>query len=117
MFISKLDLLKGYWQVSLTPRAREASAFVTRDGLYECEVMPFGMKNAASTFQTLMTIILGGIRGCTMYIDDIVIYSRTWEKHLRILERVFQAIQKAGLVVNLQKCEFGKAQVIFLGHE
>ena len=74
-FISKFDLLKGYWQVGLTPRARKISAFVTGDGLYECKVMPFGMKNAAATFQRLMNLITYNLEGCVVYIDDLVIYS------------------------------------------
>jgi len=61
-FITKIDLLKGCWQVPLTERAKPISAFVVADGLYECEVMPFGMKNASSTFQRLMNIVVGGVK-------------------------------------------------------
>ena len=116
-FITKLDLLKGYWQVALSPRAQEISAFVTSDGLYECKVMPFGMRNSAATFQRLMTLILKDITGCAVYIDDILIFSSSWDDHLLTLEKVFKAISEAGLVVNLKKCEFAKANVIYLGHE
>ena len=116
-YISKLDLLKGYWQVGLTRRAQEISAFVTTNGLYECTVMPFGMRNAAATFQRLMNLILRDIEGCAVYIDDIIIFSKTWQEHLQILERVLKAISEAGLVVNLKKCDFAKARVVYLGHE
>ena len=74
-YISKFDLLKGYWQVGLTPRAQAVSAFVTNNGLYECKVMPFAMKNASATFQRLMNFITQGLEGCVIYIDDIIIYS------------------------------------------
>ena len=82
-YISKFDLLKGYWQVGLTPRAQTASAFVTNKGLFECKVMPFGMKNASATFQRLMNIITQELEGCVVYIDDIIIYSDDWFTHLK----------------------------------
>lgn len=59
--MSKLDLLKVYWQVPLSPLAKEISAFVTADGLYVCNVLPFGKKNAPATFQWLMNIITSGL--------------------------------------------------------
>ena len=110
-------MLKGYWQVPLTKRAKSISAFVTADGIYECEVMPFGMKNAASTFQRLMNIITQGIKGCVVYLDDVIIFSDTWEEHVDQIRELFVAIKKAKLVINLSKSEFGKATVIYLGHE
>ena len=116
-YISKFDLLKGYWQVGLTPRARMASAFVTKRGLFECKVMPFGMKNAAATFQRLMNIITQDLEGCVVYIDDIVIYSQDWNTHLDRIRKLFEALRRAGLVVNLRKSEFAKATVVYLGHK
>ncbi|XP_066945203.1 uncharacterized protein [Macrobrachium rosenbergii] len=116
-FITKLDLLKGYWQVPLSDRAREISAFVTPFGLYECKVMPFGMKNAACTFQRLMNRVICGLEGTEIYIDDLVVYSNDWQTHIFRLRKVFEALRAAGLVINLGKCEFGKAKVVYLGHE
>ena len=116
-FISKFDMLKGYWQVGLTERAREVSAFITKNGLYECLVMPFGMKNAAGTFQRLMNIITKDLTGCVVYIDDVVIYSDDWETHIDRIKSFFSAVKDAGLVINLAKCEFARAKVIYLGHE
>ncbi|XP_066971749.1 uncharacterized protein [Macrobrachium rosenbergii] len=84
-FITKLDLLKGYWQVPLSDRAREISAFVTPFGLYECKVMPFGMKNAACTFQRLMNRVICGLKGTEIYIDDLVVYSNDWSMHMLTL--------------------------------
>ncbi|PIK33460.1 hypothetical protein BSL78_29725 [Apostichopus japonicus] len=71
-FVSKYDLLKGYWQVPLTKRAKEISTFVTPDGVWACNVMPFGMKNAPSTFTRLMNIVCKGLKGCGTYIDDVI---------------------------------------------
>ena len=94
----------------MTDRAREISAFITSDGLYECLVMPFGLKNAASMFQRLMNHITHHIKGCVVYLDDVVIYSESWEEHLDGIRTLFQAIKDSGLVINLAKCEFGNWQ-------
>jgi len=75
-FVSKLDLLKGYWQVPLTERARRLSAFVTPQGLYQYKVMPFSMKNALATFQRLINQLLQNLDGCEGYIDDVITLGR-----------------------------------------
>jgi hypothetical protein len=116
-YVSKFDLMKGYWQVPMTPRAVEVSAFVTPDGLYEYKVMPFGMKNAGATFQRMMNNVIMGLEGCDVYIDDVVVYSDTWEQHIRRCNALFERLRKANLSVHLGKCEFGKGTVTFLGHE
>ncbi|XP_068208702.1 uncharacterized protein [Palaemon carinicauda] len=110
-YISKLDLFKGYWQVPLTENAREISAFITPEGLFECKVMPFGMRNAASTFQRMMWMITNGLKGCVVYLDDIIIFSDNWKDHVDRIRALFHAIADAGLVINLSKCEFGKLEL------
>lgn len=117
VFVTKLDLLKGYWQVPLTPRAAEISAFVTPDNLLEYTVMAFGLRNAPATFQRLMNSVLADVGNCEAYLDDIVIYSSTWDDHLKTLRTVFDRLQGASLTVNLAKCEFGKATVTYLGKQ
>lgn len=92
VFVSKLDLLKGYWQIPLTSRASEISAFVTPDSFAQYTVMAFGMRNAPATFQRLISIVLEGVSNCEAYLDDLVIYSETWEEHLVSLEKVFQRL-------------------------
>ena len=116
-YISTIDLLKGYWQVPLTDRAREISSFVVSDAVYASKVMSFGMKNAVATFQRLMTKVLAGLTNCKAYIDDVVVFSDTWEDHVNHLRSLFERLVEANLVVNLRKCEFGKAKVTYLGHE
>lgn len=81
--ISKLDLLKGYWQVPLTPRAANNSAFVTPDAFMQYTVMAFGMRNAPATFQRLMQCVFGDVNNCSVYLDDVVIYSDEWESHVQ----------------------------------
>ena len=113
---AKFHMLKGYWQVPLTQRAREISAFVTPSGLYQYKVMPFGMKNAPATFQRMVNKLVRDIDGCEGYIDDVVIYSDNWSDHIRQIKRFFQIMREAKLTINLMKSEFGKATVKYLGH-
>ena len=115
-FVSTFDMLKGYWQVPLTQRAREISAFVTPSGLYQYKVMPFGMKNAPATFQRMVNKLVRDIDGCEGYIDDVVIFSDNWSDHIHQIKRFFQIMREAKLTINLMKSEFGKATVKYLGH-
>ena len=115
-FVSTFDMLKGYWQVPLTQRAREISAFVTPSGLYQYKVMPFGMKNAPATFQRMVNKLVRDIDGCEGYIDDVVIFSNNWSDHIRQIKRFFRIMREAKLTINLMKSEFGKATVKYLGH-
>lgn len=91
-FVTKLDLLKGYWQVPLTQRAREISAFVTPDDLCQYTVMGFGIQNAPATFQRLVNKVLKGVADCEAYLDDVVIYSSSWSQHVAQLEEVFHRL-------------------------
>lgn len=116
-YISKCDLLRGYWGVPLTPKAREISAFVTPDGLYQYKVMPFGMRNSQATFQRMMNSCLRDLEGVAVYVDDIVIFSDTWEQHLKHLTALFERLESAKLTVNLAKSVFGRATITYLGHE
>ena len=115
-YVTKFDLLKGFWQVPLTDRAKEISAFVTPDGLYQYKVMPFGMKNSPASFQRLINKVIVDLEGCEAYIDDVIIYSDTWEEHLKIIREFFERLSRAMLTINLSKSEFGQAQVTYLGH-
>ena len=72
--VSKFDLLKGFWQIPLTEKVKEITAFVTPDGLLQDKVMPFGMKNSPATFQRLVNKVISGLDGVAAYIDDIIIY-------------------------------------------
>ncbi len=79
--------------------------------------MPFGLHSASATFQRMMNHIL---RGCEqfagVYIDDVVIYSQSWEEYLQHLSEVFEKIQQPGLTVKLKKCQFGRRRAHYLGH-
>ena len=115
-YVSKFDMLKGYWQVPLSGRAKEISAFVTPDGLFQYKVMPFGMRNAPATFQCFINQVTAEVEGCEAYIDDVIIYSDNWSDHVKQLRTFFDKLKEAKLTVNLAKSEFGCAQVSYLGH-
>ena len=115
-FVSTFDMVKSYWQVPLTQRAHEISAFVTPSGLYQYKVMPFGMKNTPATFQRMVDNLVRDMDGCKGYIDDVVIYSDNWSDHICQIKRFFQIMQEAKLHINLMKSKFGKATVKYLNH-
>ena len=117
-YFSTLDLKSGYWQIELHPSAREKTAFVTHNGLYEFLVMPFGLTNSGASFQRLMGHILRGLeyRFALIYIDDIIIFSKSVEEHLVRLEEVFRRLREANVKLNPKKCSFVKQKVEYLGH-
>ena len=117
-WFSTLDLASGYWQVEMHPDDREMTAFSTADGLFEFNVMPFGLCNAPATFQRLMDLILAGLQwsACLVYLDDIIIMGRSFEEHLSNLGAVLERLQKAGLKLKPDKCAFLQKRVLYLGH-
>lgn len=115
-YVTKFDLLKGYWQVPLTDRAKLVSACVTSRGLYQYTVTPFGMKNSGATFQRLMNTLCQDVDDCNAYVDDVVIFSTDWDEHLKTMRQFFTKTRKANLTINLVKSEFGHAQLQYLGH-
>ncbi|UYV78686.1 K02A2.6-like [Cordylochernes scorpioides] len=86
-FFSTLDVAWGYWQIEMDPQSIQKTAFVTNDGHYEFLVMPFGLKNAASTFQRIIQHILGELlwKGTCSFQDDILVYTKTWQEHIELL--------------------------------
>ena len=101
-FVSKFDLLKGYWQVPLTDRAKKNSAFVIPDGLFQYKVMAFGMRNAPAAFQCLVNMVLSGLPGCAAYLDDVVVYSTSWPEHIMPITTLFDRLSQA----NVAECVF-----------
>ena len=116
-FILKLDLSKGYYQVQLREDAKPKTAFTCHRGTYHFTRMSFGVKNAPVCFQSLMQRVLADLTSySTAYMDDVVIYSSTWEDHIAHIDSVLGTLGKAGLTVNPSKCRWGGRAVEFLGH-
>ena len=117
-WFSTLDLRSGYYNIPIAEQDRDKSAFVTRRGCYRYTVMPFGMTCAPSVFQRLMDCVLSGLSyiTCLVYLDDIIIFSRTFDEHITRLDEVFERIRKANLKLKTSKCSLCQRQVEFLGH-
>lgn len=92
--------------MSLTERAKEISAFATRNGLNQCKVIPFVMKNAPATFQRRIRSLLQDLEGCKTYNDDIITNSKTWHENCQIMRAFVYILAKANLTVNLKHSEF-----------
>ena len=116
MFCS-LDLASGFWQVEMNETSAAKTAFVTRNGLFQFKVMPFGLCNAPATFERLMEIILRGLlwKGSMVYIDDIICYGKSFEETNKHLKEVLMRISKANLKLKPKKCELFKKRLLFLG--
>ena len=119
-YFTTLDMGSGFWQVPLTERAKETTAFVTHKGQYQWNRMPFGLCNATATFQRLMSKVLasvaqhyGNIVLC--YVDDILIATKTEQQHLEQLRAVFGAVRRANLKLKAAKCKLFDTEIKFLG--
>jgi len=117
-FFTTLDLSSGYWQVAMAPEDKEKTAFCTKYGLFQFNVMPFGLCNAPGTFERLMETVLRGMQWerAVLYLDDIIVFSEDVKGHLERLEEIFQRLKAANLMLKPSKCHFFKQQVEFLGH-
>ena len=116
--MSFLDAFQGYHQIPLALDDQEKTAFVTLIGNYHYKVMPFGLKNAGSTYQRMMTrmfeLLLG--KNIEIYIDDMVVKSKMVSKHLGDLRVIFEVLRNHKLRLNASKCSFGVGSGKFLGY-
>lgn len=117
-WFSTLDLASGYWQVEVDPQDRPKTAFTTRQGLFEFNVLPFGLTNSPSTFQRLMDLVLADLQWttCLVYLDDIIVFGRDFAEHLQRLDQVLSKLKMAHLKVKPAKCNFFSTKVHYLGH-
>lgn len=117
-FFTSLDLKSGYWQIPMNSTDKPKTAFITPDGLYEFNVMPFGLCNAPATFERLMDTVLRGLKWqiCLCYLDDIIIFAPTFAVHLERVATVLSCIANANLKLNTKKCHFAAREIKVLGH-
>ena len=118
-WFSTLDLKSGYWQVPNTEQDKAKTSFRTSSGqLFEFNQVPFGLCNAPATFSRLMDHVLAGLHWetCLFYLDEIIVFSTTWEEHLARLRQVFERLRHANLKLGANKCTFAAKEVNYLGH-
>ena len=110
---SKLDANSGFWQIPLSENSKLLTTFVTPYGRCYFHKFPFGICSAPEHFQKRMSRILQGLPGVLCQMDDVLVYGKDKDEHdVRVLLR----IQEAGVTLNKEKCEFGKLELLFLGH-
>src|SRR5206468_10306231 len=117
-YFSAFDLRSGYFQVAMEEQDKEKTSFVTRSGLYQFKVMPFGVTNGPATFQRLMDLTMAGLnyKICLVYLDDIILMSRTIDEHLERLVMILDRLRGAGLKLKPSKCKLLQKTISFLGH-
>ena len=118
LYYARLDGKSGFFNVPLTEESKELTAFNSHRGLYEFNVLPFGMKNSPGEFQRVMDEILSDLygKGVLCYIDDIVIYANQYEQWVELIDTVFQKLWDGGVYIEPKKCQFGVKQIPLLGH-
>jgi hypothetical protein len=115
-WFTKIDLKKGYYQIPMHAEDIPKTAVATPFELYEFTRIPFGLRNAGSTFQRLMDRVLNGLTFAFCYLDDIIVASPSREQHVLHLRQVFSRLHAAGLVANAAKCTVAVWAIDFLGH-
>ena len=113
-----LDCNSGYWQIPVALEDRDKTTFTTHMGTFRRLRMPFGLKGAPATFQRALDIILSGVRWqiCLVYLDDVIVFSRTDAEHTRHVDTVLSLLRSYGISLKLKKCTFFRPKVHFLGH-
>lgn len=117
-WFSSLDLRSRFHQIRMAEGHEFKTAFQTHNGHYEYRVMPCGVTGGPGTFQGIMNTVLAPFLRVfvVVFIDDVLIYSKTWEDHLQHLEAVFKVLQQNQFYVKLSKCAFARQELSYLGH-
>lgn len=117
-FFTSLDLRSGYYQVPIAETSKRYTAFVTPFGQYEFNRMPSGLANAPSCFSRLKNKVLAPAKNITaVYLDDILIHTKTVQQGLENLEKIFTMLREEGLTLNLEKCTFLDTSILYLGYQ
>ena len=115
-YFTKLDMSNAYLQLPLSDSSKQLVTINTHKGLFQYNRLPFGIASAPAIFQRTMETLLRGLKGVSVYMDDILVTGATIEEHLQNLEAVLDRLEKAGLRLNKTKCSFLASRIDFLGH-
>ena len=118
-FFTKMDLVRGYYQMPIAEDSRPITAFSTAKKHYQFRNLSFGLANAPAVFQRAMNVVLSGFprENVLVFIDDILIVSETLEEHMRLVDAVLKKLEEVGVKVKVSKCEWFAKEVEFLGHK
>jgi hypothetical protein len=116
-YFTTLDCISGYLQIQMDENSKKYTAFATHDGLYQFRRLPFGLINSPSTFVRCVMNIFRDLlyKNLVTYMDDILLYTETYEDHIKLLKEVFHRLERAGLKLKLNKCKFARKSVRYLG--
>ncbi len=115
--LSTLDLTAGFHQIPMDVNSSELTTFVCPFGRFKYVRMPFGLKNAPAIFQSVVEKVLEPVSHCSKnYVDDVVVFSKSWDEHLAHLKSVIECLGDAGFTIKLKKCHFGRKYLVYLGH-
>ena len=117
VWLTKLDMNKGYYQVPMSKDSVDKTAFCTPWGKFAFRRMPFGLRNVPTTFQRYMDNTLVNLPHANSYIDDILVHSSSWSEHLIHIQEVLEQLRKVGLTAKPSKCVWGARALTYLGHE
>ena len=117
-WFSVMDLNSGFWQIPLHPEDSKKTAFLSHAGLYEWVRMPMGLMNSPAVFQRVMDLAFAGMkwRNLLVYVDDVLVMSPTFEKHIEDLQETFNRLEALGMTVKPKKCQFACGEIKYLGH-
>ncbi|CAF3363996.1 unnamed protein product [Rotaria socialis] len=117
-WFTKLDLKSGYYQIPIHPADKSKTAFITQDGLYQFQVLPMGLMNAPPSFQRVMNNIIGYNRWdyILVYLDDILVFSHSFDDHMKHLQQLFNVLNTHQFTLNLAKCSIAQQSIEFLSH-
>ncbi|DAF42458.1 TPA_asm: replicase [Bacopa monnieri virus 3] len=116
-WFSKFDCKSGFHHIKLSEDSKELTAFSVPNGFYEWNVLPFGYKNAPGIFQSFMDKYFNQLENCVVYIDDILLFTKTEDEHIQLLKNFIEIVDKSGIVLSKKKTELFKNQIEFLGHD
>lgn len=118
-WFTAVDINSAFWSIPIRLKDRKKTAFITQKGHWQWKVLPFGFKNSPAVFQRVLASIIrkNNLEDfCVNYIDDILIFSKSFEEHLRHIGLLFKTIKKEGFKLKLKKCKFARNSIKFLGH-